>query len=80
MLAVCSVILNGSVFPVFAIFLSKMLTTLIMFSSNKAQARKDADLYALIIFIAGIVIWFSWFLQIFLFGIVGQNITNKVRL
>lgn len=80
MLAICSAILNGSILPVFAIFLSKMLTTLIMFSSDKVQARKDANFYALIMFIAGIVIWLSWFLQIFLFGIVGQNITNKVRL
>lgn len=70
-LAVFTAILNGSVLPVFAIFLSKMLTTLIQFSTDKVQARKDSDSYALIIFIAGIVIWLSWFFQIFLFGIVG---------
>ena len=79
-MAIFAAILNGSILPVFAIFLSKMLTTLIKFSSDIIQARKDANLYALIIFIAGIVIWLSWFLQIFLFGIVGQKITNKVRL
>jgi len=64
-------ILNGLIFPIFSIFFSRMLTTLLQFSSNGEQSRKDANLYALIFFILGIGYLFINFFQIILFAYVG---------
>jgi hypothetical protein len=48
-----------------------MLTTLLQFSSNAEQSRKDANLYALIFLILGIGYLFINFFQIILFAYVG---------
>jgi hypothetical protein len=51
---VVACICNGLVFPVFSIFLARMLAILLDFEDNPVQARKDANLYALLYFIIGI--------------------------
>lgn len=64
--------LNGVIFPIFSIFLSKMLATLIAFLGDKEQARKDANLYALIYLILAIAAFVVNFFQMVLFSHVGE--------
>ncbi len=64
--------INGAIFPVFSIFLSKMLAVLVNFTiSDRAQARKDADIYALIFLLLGILAFIINFFQMFLFSYLG---------
>jgi hypothetical protein len=64
--------INGAIFPVFSIFLSKMLAVLVNFSiSDRAQARKDADTYALIFLLLGILAFIVNFFQLLLFSYLG---------
>ena len=46
---------------------------------NKEQLREESDEWCLYMFIAAIVNFLTGFLQKFLFGIVGENITLSVR-
>jgi hypothetical protein len=79
-LAVFMAAINGVIFPIFSIFLSKMLATLIGFLIDKEQARKDANMYALIFLILAIVAFIANFFQMILFSYVGEVITEKIRL
>jgi hypothetical protein len=63
--------INGAIFPIFSIFLSKMLATLIGFDNDREQARKDANMYALIYLILGIGAFIANFFQMVLFSYVG---------
>jgi ATP-binding cassette subfamily B (MDR/TAP) protein 1 len=53
-IGICVCICNGVVFPVFSIFLAKMLGILLDFDKNPSQARKDANLYAIIYVVLGV--------------------------
>jgi len=68
-------ILNGMIFPVFSIFLSKMLGTLVQFGSNASQARTDANLYALVFFLLAIVAFILNLLQQTIFSNIGEKMT-----
>ncbi len=70
-LAALMAAINGVIFPIFSIFLSKMLATLIGFDDNREQARTDANLYALIFLILAIVALVVNFFQMVLFSHVG---------
>ena len=64
--------INGAIFPVFSIFLSKMLAVLVNFTnSDRAQARKDADKYALIFLLLGVLAFIVNFFQLVLFSYLG---------
>jgi hypothetical protein len=64
--------INGAIFPVFSIFLSKMLAVLVNFTiSDRTQARKDADIYALIFLLLGNLAFIINFFQMFLFSYLG---------
>lgn len=64
--------INGAIFPIFSIFLSKMLAVLVNFeSSDRAQARKDADMYALIFLLLGVLAFIANFFQMVLFSYIG---------
>uniref|UniRef100_A0A1J3HUV6 ABC transporter B family member 4 n=1 Tax=Noccaea caerulescens TaxID=107243 RepID=A0A1J3HUV6_NOCCA len=56
-----------------------MLAILLDFSSNPSQARKDANLYALIYVILGIASLILCVIQQSLFTTVGEEITEKIR-
>jgi len=56
-----------------------MLTTLLKFNDNPTQARKDANLYALIIFLLAVLAFFIVIAQMVLFSIIGEEITKKIR-
>ncbi len=70
---------NGLIFPVFSIFLAKMLAILLNFEDNPVQARKDANLYALIYFIIGIGAFVFSVIQQSIFSTIGEETTQKIR-
>lgn len=70
---------NGLIFPLFSIFLSKMLAILIKFNDNPSEARTDANLYALIFFILAIAAFILNTIQHTIFTNVGESVTEKVR-
>jgi len=63
--------INGGIFPVFSIFLSKMLAVLVKFTDDPVQARKDANVYALIFLILGIISFFINIIEMSVFSIIG---------
>ena len=62
---------NGMIFPIFSIFLSKMLAVLLKFSTNVGQARSDANIYALIFLILAIAAFILVLLQQTIFSYIG---------
>ena len=78
-IGIISCILNGLVFPVFSIFLAKMLAILLKFEDNPVQARKDANLYALLYFLIGIAAFIFSVLQQSIFSTIGEETTEKIR-
>ena len=62
---------NGLVFPIFSIFLSKMLASLVYFSTDPAKARTDANLYALLFFLIGLAAFFFNIIQQSVFSFIG---------
>lgn len=71
--------MNGVIFPIFSIFLAKMLAILINFEDNPAQARTDANLYALIYLILAIAAFIINVAQQTIFTIIGEDMTQKIR-
>ena len=76
-LVVC--ICNGVIFPIFSVFLAKMLAILINFKDNPSQARKDANLYALIYLILAIAAFILNVIQQIIFTTIGEEMTQKIR-
>jgi ATP-binding cassette subfamily B (MDR/TAP) protein 1 len=73
---------NGSIFPIFSIFLSKMLAVLLSFTQNpgnSTQARSDANTYALIYLILAIAAFIFNILQQTIFTNIGESVTEKLR-
>lgn len=70
-LGILVAIVNGLIFPAFTIFLSKMLTILINFLIDKEQARKDANTYALIYLLLGVLAFFVNLTQMIIFSNIG---------
>ena len=72
-------IANGMIFPIFSIFLSKMLAVLLNFSTNASQARTDSNLYAIIFLILAIGAFICCFFQLTIFSYIGESMTEKIR-
>jgi len=72
MIGVFACVCNGVTFPIFSIFLAKMLAILLDFSDNPVQARKDANLYALIYAILGIAAFIFSVIQQGIFSTIGE--------
>jgi ATP-binding cassette, subfamily B (MDR/TAP), member 1 len=72
-------VINGCIFPVFSIFLSKMLAVLVNFNSDSVQARTDANLYALLFLLIGIASFILNIFQQLIFSIIGEEVTRRVR-
>ena len=70
--------IQGCIFPVFGIFLTKMLFSL-MISYDLEQMRSDSRRWCLYMFICAVVCFITTFTQKFCFGVVGENITLNVR-
>lgn len=56
-----------------------MLATLVKFDDDKVQARKDANLYALIYLLIAIGAFIVNFFQMTIFSYLGELITKKIR-
>lgn len=79
MLGMLLAVANGCIFPIFSIFLSKMLAVLVLFSSDPAQARTDSNLYALIFFILAIAAFLINLFEFTIFTHIGEDMTQQVR-
>ena len=78
-LGIFMAVINGLIFPFFSIFLSKMLAILIDFNNNPAQARTDANSYALYFLLFGIGAFFINLFQFTIFTYIGEDLTEKIR-
>ena len=56
-----------------------MLAILLKFSYNPTQARSDANLYAIIYLIIGVVAFIFSVIQMTTFSIIGEETTEKIR-
>lgn len=56
-----------------------MLAALIKFYDDPAQARIDANLYALLYLLLGVASFTFCFTQLTIFSIIGSQVTEKVR-
>ena len=77
-------ILQGSLMPLFGIYLSKMLFVLsydplFEFIYPLSQVRADSDKYCLYMFLVSCAAFFTGFSQKFSFGVIGENVTLKIR-
>jgi len=67
------------IYPVFSIFLSKILAILLTFSTDPSQARKDADEYSIIIACIGVAGFIFNVLQYSIFTHIGETMTDQIR-
>lgn len=69
--------LQGGIFPVFGILITKMLFSLMI--PDKELMRSESDKWCLGMFICCVASFFTAFTQKFMFGIIGENITLHIR-
>jgi ATP-binding cassette subfamily B (MDR/TAP) protein 1 len=72
-------IINGVIFPVFSIFLAKMLAILINFNDNPSQARQEANYYSIIYVCLGVLAFVMCVVQMGIFATIGEETTQKIR-
>ena len=68
---------QGCIFPVFGIFMTRMLFALMQ--PVKADLRSESDKWCLGMFMCSVGTLMTCFLQKFLFGLIGENITLHIR-
>uniref|UniRef100_A0A0K8VT37 ABC-type xenobiotic transporter n=1 Tax=Bactrocera latifrons TaxID=174628 RepID=A0A0K8VT37_BACLA len=74
---VCSVIM-GCAMPIFALLFGEILQILAV-RDNPEYVRDNTNVYSLYFLITGIVVGLATFLQIYLFGIAGERLTERLR-
>jgi hypothetical protein len=72
-------LVNGAIFPVFSIFFSKMMGVLVKFKYDPISSRRDANTYALIFVLLGVLAFIVQLLQHIIFNVVGEEMTDKIR-
>ena len=74
-------ILQGSLLPIFGILLGKMLFVLqyIPFFNPYSKIRSDSDYYCMLMLVVSILSFFTAVSQKFCFGVIGENVTMKIR-
>lgn len=66
--------------PWFGILLSKMLFVLNgWYGPDTDTIRSKSDHYCLLMFVAALIALFTGFSQKFCFGVIGENVTLKIR-
>ncbi|XP_017866163.1 PREDICTED: multidrug resistance protein 1A [Drosophila arizonae] len=73
---VCSIIM-GCAMPIFAVLFGSILD--VMRSEDDDYVRENTNQYSLFFLICGIVVGISTFMQIYLFGVAGENLTERLR-
>jgi len=82
--------INGCVFPLFALFLADMVNVLSKFTvlnagmipedgSTYDEAKKEVNYLALAFIVIGLVSFIASFFELWMFTIVGERITFKLR-
>jgi len=69
--------IQGCIFPVFGIFITKMLFSLMQ--PIKSEMREMADEWCLYMFLCAVVCFITNFSSKFSFGVIGENITFNIR-
>lgn len=73
-------LLNGGIFPVFSVFLARMIEVLTYLQMKfGVTSQNDANLQALVFFILAIAAFILGSLQTGIFGIVGDRLTQRLR-
>uniref|UniRef100_A0A8C5PZC9 ABC-type xenobiotic transporter n=1 Tax=Leptobrachium leishanense TaxID=445787 RepID=A0A8C5PZC9_9ANUR len=68
---------NGATHPAFCIFFAKIIA---VFSSDDAERiRKEANIYSILFAAIGLMSFFTYFLQGFMFGRSGEVLTTRLR-
>uniref|UniRef100_A0A4W3JJD0 ATP-binding cassette sub-family B member 5 n=1 Tax=Callorhinchus milii TaxID=7868 RepID=A0A4W3JJD0_CALMI len=69
--------INGGIHPAFAVLFAKIIT--IFTGTDPDVIKKNADLYCILFFVIGIISFFTYFLQGYMFGKSGETLTMKLR-
>ena len=78
-MAIIFALILGLVYPIFAIFLSKIITTLIQFKTDPVQSRKEANTDALVFLLLAISSFIITSVQNFIFAVIGEEVTRNLR-
>ena len=72
---------NGTIFPLFSLFLAKMLDVLLKLynNPNDQTAIENANLYALLFLVLAIAALLCTTMQTAIFKLIGESITTKLR-
>ncbi|KAM4028833.1 ATP-binding cassette sub-family B member 5-like isoform 1-T1 [Anomaloglossus baeobatrachus] len=77
MVGVLASIINGGTHPAFCIFFSKMIA--LFGYDDPDRIKKESDLYCILFAVIGVVSFFTYFLQGFMFGRSGEVLTMRLR-
>ncbi|KAH1027743.1 hypothetical protein HUJ05_001197 [Dendroctonus ponderosae] len=67
----------GTVLPIFAVLLGSILQ--VLQDSDKNYVRQETNKYILYFVLAGVLAMFATFLQLYMFGRAGENLTLRMR-
>ncbi|XP_053570110.1 ATP-binding cassette sub-family B member 5 [Bombina bombina] len=70
-------VINGAVHPLFCIMFAKMLA--IFGTNDEVKIRHESNVCSIIVALIGVVSFFTYFLQGFLFGRSGEVLTMRLR-
>ncbi|KAH8348664.1 hypothetical protein KR084_009522 [Drosophila pseudotakahashii] len=73
-----SSVIMGCAMPIFAVLFGSILQILSV-KDNDEYVRENSNQYSLYFLIAGIVVGFATFFQIYFFGIAGERLTERLR-
>nr|XP_016929348.1 ATP-dependent translocase ABCB1 [Drosophila suzukii] len=73
-----SSVIMGCAMPIFAVLFGSILQVLSV-KDNDEYVRENSNQYSLYFLIAGIVVGFATFFQIYFFGIAGERLTERLR-
>ncbi|KAK7086307.1 tRNA N6-adenosine threonylcarbamoyltransferase [Halocaridina rubra] len=69
--------IQGSTTPIYAVLFGEVFGTLSL--TDDAEAREEANFYALMFLIVGIVAAISMFMQAYMFSLSGEALTSRLR-
>lgn len=80
-IGIIAALMNGTIFPLLSIFLSKMLASLLKISANPndQETINNINWYSLAFVFLGIGAFVFSMLQTMCIGVVGEHITKKLR-